>query len=672
MDLFKLVATLGLDSTGFTTGLVSAQDMFSSFASAVVGFTRDVMNTGLNFDSAMSSVQAVLGSQEGTVENMNRLRAFALEQASDSIFTAEQTAQAYYYMGMAGWKSEQMIKGLPGVMALAAASGEDLAMVSDIVTDSITAFGLSADDVQHYVDVLAMTATNTNTTVGLMGETFKYVAPIAGSLGADVDDVAVSIGLMASAGIKGSMAGTALRQMFTRIATNAGASSKALGAMDIITQQLGVSFWDAKGKMRDWGDVIADVRLKWRDLSQEEQVAYAKQIASERGMAGWMALMNASEEDVRQLTEAIGEASGAAQDMSDTRQDNLAGDITRFNSALNIMKIAIYDDVKGPMREVVQWGTDAINEITDAINEKGLAGGIEVMGAKIEEAGEKFAPLLESIGKAAGPLIESLFENVLPRLFEAGEQLAAGLLKGLGDGLASSDNPLSGIIGTLLGGAGYTLDGIVDLSNLLGIFNPFKKTQEEDIPDYMLPPEMRDYDDAASHYSIALDYTMVPDAGAGIESEIESAGQAGGAAAADAVQNEINNRDYTIEVTPVLSGLLGLFGGGGVDKHAKSMSGGTILQGATVFGMNKNNQPMVGGEAGPEAVVGTGSLDRMIQDSVNGAMNEVLNRLDTMVNHVANYAPKIYLDTGALVGGTVNGMNSELNNVARWKGYGRV
>ena len=269
MDLFSLKAILELDSNPFVKGLKSAGDLMVAFASGVANFGKDVVKTGMGFDQQMSAVQAVLGKTEGTMENMERLREFGLDQARTSIFTAEDTAKAYYYMGMAGWKTEQMLAGLPGVMNLAAASGEDLARVSDIVTDSITAFGLSADDVTDYVNILAQTATNSNTDVARMGETFKYVAPVAGALGFSVEDVALSIGLLASAGIKGSQAGTTLRNIFTRIATNAGATSKSLGALDILTAKLGVRFYDAAGNARDWGDVLTELRTAWKGMGEE-------------------------------------------------------------------------------------------------------------------------------------------------------------------------------------------------------------------------------------------------------------------------------------------------------------------------------------------------------------------------------------------------------------------
>lgn len=660
MDIFSLVATLGLDSVPFISGINSAQQLFSSFASAVVGFANDVMQTGLGFDQAMANVQSVLGQEQGTVENMNRLRAFALDQARSSIYTAEDTAQAYYYMGMAGWDAQQMMAGLPGVMALAAASGESLGTVSDIVTDSLTAFGLTANDTQHYVDVLAQTATNANTNVGLMGETFKYVAPIAGALGADVDDVAVSIGLMANSGIKGSMAGTALRQIFTRISTNAGATTKSLGALDIITQELGVSFRDSEGKMRDWGDVVADIRVKWKDLSDEQQVAYAKQIASERGMAGWLALMNASETDVQKLTAAIGQATDAAQTMSEVRLDSLSGDITKFNSALDIMKIAIYDDVKGPMRDVVQWATDAINEITDAINENGLAGGIEVLGQKIEEAGEKFAPLLESIGKAAGPLVNAIFDNVLPRLTEAGAKLGAGLLQGLSDGIVGDGSGTgSNLAGIFLSAMGQGLTIISTVSGWLkeagnqggtemwqevsAAADPVMKENPLPLNDWLTagydptmipdgiysateekaPDIQQTLTDAATNAGTEGGKTMTDNLGAkltegetamrdGLAEMLGAAGAPAGQTIASAIGTELSSHTYSINVQANVSGLP-------AHHNASAMTAGRIFTRATVFGF-ANGRYQVAGDAGPEAVIGTNSLAQLIQSAVRGAM----------------------------------------------------
>lgn len=564
MNLFELVASVTLDTSGFTGGISDAMGAFNGLKNLVgkglqIGFdfakdfAKDVVDTGIGFDRQMSAVQAVLGKEEATEENMAELRALALDQARQSVFTAEEMADAYYYMGMAGWKSEQMQAGLPAIWQLAAASGEDLAMVSDIVTDSITAFGLTANDAQRYVDILAQTATNSNTDVRRMGETFKYVAPIAGTLGYSVEDTALSIGLLASAGIKGSQAGTTLRNIFTRISTNAGSTSKDLGALEIVTNKLGVSFYDAEGKARDWGDVLTEMRAAWQGMdvdarrnlidtfngvvnsgaeadltlkefaadaeqaqkilkqaqntksdaqyqkyaeeigeighqydellkmldipiptrvedyanaldqariklgmmSDQEKIYYAKQVGSMRGMSGFLRLLEAQDEDLTKLVKSYENAAGAADAMSKTRLDNLGGDIDYLNAALDVLKIAIFDDVKGPLREVVQWGSEALNRITDAVNENGLLGGIEQLGVEIEAAGEKFAPMLESLGKAAVPFVEGLLTNVIDPLSETAVKLGSSLASGVLEGLETElDKRNLSWIGDIFGDAG--------------------------------------------------------------------------------------------------------------------------------------------------------------------------------------------------------------------------
>lgn len=704
MDLFTLSASLGLDITGFQTGIGTARRLLLDFADAVVDFGKDVIDTGMGFDKQMSAVQAVLGSAEGTMENMERLREFALDQARDSVFTSEETAKAYYYMGMAGWKTEQMLSGLSGVMALAASSGEDLAKVSDIVTDSLTAFGLTADDTNHFVDVLAQTATNTNTDVARMGQVFRYVAPIAGQLGASVDDVALSIGLMANQGIKGSMAGTALRNIFTRLSTNAGATSKTLGALDILTEELGVQFWDAAGKMRDWRDIIVESRAAWQGLTQEQQVYYAKQIGSQRGMAAWLALMNATEVEINKVSKAIDESTGAAQNMADVRLDNLWGDVKLFNSSLDVLKIALYDDVKSPLRGIVQYGASALDRIRDSVLQDGLVGGLHQLGVEIHDFGETYSDELHELGNAIGEVLNIAITEIAPKLTDAaillGGGFAAGLVKGIGENLPEG---IANLLGFKIGEYAPEPDSEIYQRSLLGP-EPAKAVETAlyggiEIPVDLLaqvdPEQLHDNIQAAINNGTDLEitdgYIVDTDTASQIAADIEAGMYNGDQAAASSLEstlsavgptvgsnisNDISTQlsagNYSINVMANLLGLSGGFGPWRTEKFAKGMSGGYIMRGATVFGENSKGQPMVGGGEGPEAVVGTGSLNRMIQDSVGSAINSVLSRLDTMVDRVANYAPKIYLDTGALVGGTVNGMNSELNNVARWKGYGRV
>jgi len=499
MEAFSLEAVLSLADQGFTSGLDAASGAFSAFADTVLRFTGDVIETGLGFDRAMGSVQAVLGQQEGTVENMNKLRGFALDQAKDSIFTAEQTADAYYYMGMAGWKSQQMMAGLPGIMSLAAASGEDLGRVSDIVTDSITAFGLTADDVQGYVDILAQTVTNSNTNVSQLGEAFKYAAPLAGALGVDVDDTAVAFGLMASAGIKGSQAGTTMRSVFQRLAADTNNARSTL-------ENMGIEIFDSNGKMRDFGEIIDDSRAKFAELNDEEKSNVAYTVAGKTGMSGWLAVMNATDDEVQQLRGSIADATGAAQTMADVKLDNLPGSIDRFNSAYDILKQTIYDDQKGPFKEVVDWATGALNDISDAIGKDGITGGIDMLASKIDELAENESvqKLLESLGGLIGTLFDGVIDKIIPKLTEAAPKLVSALFSGFGGSGSGTTTTLLKGVGNLFG-----LDGGVPF---LGINLRPEPTPDPKVYEESLTKMVDNTKEAAVNYGgVELPMSILPE-----------------------------------------------------------------------------------------------------------------------------------------------------------------
>lgn len=316
---------------GFEKGVKSLQtnsvaagnvisDAFSSIVNKVKDFTLETINVGKQFDSSMSQVSAVSGA---TGKDLDRLRDKAKEMGASTKFTASEAADAFNYMAMAGWKTEDMLGGIDGVLNLAAASGADLATTSDIVTDALTAMGYSAGEAGRLADVMAAASSNANTNVEMMGETFKYAAPVAGSLGYSMEDTAVAVGLMANAGIKGSQAGTALRSIMTRLSTDAGASSKQLGALGILTERLGVQFYNTDGTTRDFMDVMADLRVKWKELSVEEQANYGKKIAGQEALSGLLAIMNAAPADFDKLTSAVENSNGTAQKMADTMQNNL-------------------------------------------------------------------------------------------------------------------------------------------------------------------------------------------------------------------------------------------------------------------------------------------------------------------------------------------------------------
>lgn len=320
------------------------------------------------FQEQMSTVQAISGA---TGDDLKLLSEKAKEMGATTKFTAKEAGEAMEYMAMAGWKTKDMLGGVEGVMNLAAASGEELGAVSDIVTDAMTAFGMAADgttngvaNATHFADVLAQASSNANTNVGMMGETFKYVAPVAGSMGYSLEDTATMIGVMANSGIKASNAGTALRSIMTRLSTDAGASSKSLGALGILTEKLGVQFYDSKGKTRDLAKVIGETREAWKGLTQEEQNNYAKKIAGQSGISGFLALMNAEQADFDKLTASINNADGAAKAMAETKLDNLNGQITLMQSAWDALQVELGEMLLPVLTDLIKKATEVLGVVT--------------------------------------------------------------------------------------------------------------------------------------------------------------------------------------------------------------------------------------------------------------------------------------------------------------------
>lgn len=332
-------------------------------AGAVLGVTfsvADTVNTYKDFEAAMSQVKAVSGA---TGSEFDKLTAKAKEMGATTKFTAKESAEAFNYMAMAGWNAEQMTDGISGILNLAAASGEDLATTSDIVTDALTAFGLKASDATHFSDVLAQASSSANTDVGMMGETFKYVASMAGSLSYSIEDVALMTGLMANSGIKSTQAGTALNSVLTRLATNSS------GAADAIAD-LGVNFYDSTGNARPLATVMGELREATAGMNQEQKSNLANTVAGMEAQKGLLAILNASQEDYDKLAESINHADGAAEKMSKIQLDNLSGDITYFQSAVDGLKISLGERLSNSwLRDIVQWLTTQVPNVEQALND---------------------------------------------------------------------------------------------------------------------------------------------------------------------------------------------------------------------------------------------------------------------------------------------------------------
>ena len=323
--------------------IAGAGKKMMSVTTVIGGVGVAAVKTAADFDSAMSQVAAVSGA---TGKDFDTLRNKAREMGAKTKFSATEAAEAMNYMAMAGWKTEDMLDGIEGVMNLAAASGEDLATTSDIVTDALTAFGLSAKDSGHFADILAAASSNANTNVSMMGETFKYCAPIAGALGFSAEDTAEAIGLMANAGIKSSQAGTALRTIMNNLAGDVKISGKAIGDVTIATT-------NADGSMRDLSDILADCRSAFGNLTESEKAQAAESLVGKNAMSGFLALMNAGQGDIDKLSSAIDNCDGSAEKMAMTMQDNLAGQLTILKSQLQELAISFGDILMPAIRSIV-------------------------------------------------------------------------------------------------------------------------------------------------------------------------------------------------------------------------------------------------------------------------------------------------------------------------------
>ncbi len=346
------------------------------------------VTTAANFESSMSKVSAVSGASG---EELEKLGKKARELAAQSKFSASEAAEGLNYMAMAGWKTEDMLDGLEGVMNLAAASGENLGTTSDIVTDALTAFGLKASDSGHFADVLAAASSNANTNVSMMGETFKYAAPVAGALGFSVEDTAEAIGLMANAGIKGSQAGTSLRTIMTNLAGDVKICGTNIGEVTIATT-------NADGSMRALSDILADCRVAFSGLSESEKAAAAETLVGKNAMSGFLALMNAGEDDINKLSGAIDTCDGSAKRMADTMNNNLQGQLTILKSALEELAISFGELLLPAVTSIVK----ALQGVVNFLN--GLPEPIKKVVMVIALVAATLGPVLIVIGKVVSAI----------------------------------------------------------------------------------------------------------------------------------------------------------------------------------------------------------------------------------------------------------------------------
>ena len=469
----------------------------SVVSAGIGGVATAAVKTTADFESAMSNVQAISGA---TGEDMNSLKEKAREMGAQTKFSATEAGEAMSYMAMAGWKTEEMMSGISGIMNLAAASGEDLATTSDIVTDALTAFGLTAQDTEKFVDTLAATATNSNTNVSLLGESFKYCAPVCGALGYSAEDTSIALGLMANCGIKATNAGTALRAILTNMA-------KPTDAVEAAMSELRVSLTDSEGKMLSLRDLMANLRNGFgqSEMSVEEltesmnqlQTAYengettadeyeeaqkkliesaygaegaekarlAAMLAGKEGMSGLLAIVNATEGDLDKLTTAIDNSKDSAQNMADIMNDNLAGQLTILKSQCQELAISIGELLMPQIRDIVgnvQGVVDKLNGMSD--HQKKLIVDIALIIAAI-------GPLLLVIGKISTGIsaVSSVTSKIMP--FIGIFMNKCSMLPGIFMKIITASTGITQSISLMLGPVGMIVAAIVAvIAILVGLY----------------------------------------------------------------------------------------------------------------------------------------------------------------------------------------------------------
>lgn len=404
MNVYDLQAKIGLDSSGYEAGLKSAGDQGKAFGEKLSGLMSSVANTvaatlekaasettkfladsvkvGADFDSAMSQVAATMGT---TADQITELRDFAQEMGASTQFSATQAAEALNYMALAGYDAETSMEMLPNVLNLAAAGGMELARASDMVTDTQSAFGISLSRTKQMVDEMAKAASTGNTNVEQLGDAFLTVGALAQELNggfvtladgtkanADgIQELEIALTMMANAGIKGSEAGTHMRNMLLKLADQTPEGAQAF-------TDLGVAVYDSAGQMRSLKDIFGDMNTAMSRLTQQDKLQKISAIFNTRDTASAEAIMNAMAQDWDRIGEAILDANGAAGAMAETQLDNLAGDVTILKSAWEGVQIAVSDLVSPQLRTDVQFITDTLSDLTNALRGNGQ-GGIEAV-----------------------------------------------------------------------------------------------------------------------------------------------------------------------------------------------------------------------------------------------------------------------------------------------------
>lgn len=672
---------------------------------AVIGISvslKDTIDTFSTFEATMSKVQAV---GELTSEQLAVVTAKAKEMGATTKFTATEAGEAFTYMAQAGWTTEQMLAGIDGVLALSAADGLDLASTASIVTDTLAAFGLQASDTAHFADVLAKAAAATNVDVAQMGETFTYVAPIAGAMGYSIEDMSTAIGLMANSAVKGSMAGTALKTAISNMVTPTDEQVELM-------KKLGVSMTDSKGNANSFMTVMKDLRTGFSKLSETEKTAAASTLFGSYAMSGMLAIINASDESFSSLAESIENSQGTAEQMAEVMLDNLAGSFTMLQSAMDGVKISLGSRLAPYLRQFASWLTNkmpavekAIGEAMDFVDEKvkwlketinDFTSGEEWENAdiweKIKIAWDKivaepfsawwnstgkawFAEKAAAIGKGLGSGLKMGLLAILgidvSKTFDEGQSVGASFIQGFKEGFdteqitealktwAENNKEVVAVLGVVLGGKliGGIYKGVKEAKSLItDIKNIFSKgasnTAANAMPSAYTTTTMTVTANVVNVYG-----TSVNNVGQGAKDILTSlGGSAGGAAlGAGGAKALLTAGGAAASGTPLL--LPGATGGGAAAAAGGLTSAGSWLSKLLTLGSKSS-------------IIGADGTLLAVQGGVGGALGSVGTALGSTATTAAGAAAAGAAGSAGIIGGIL-GLGSAAIDLFQGIGKGK-
>lgn len=426
----KVVIETDLDSSGIEKGLsklgsITAKGMkaatvaITGTAAALGGVAAAAIKVGSDFESQMSRVKAISGA---TGEEFEQLKAQAMQLGADTSFSASQAAEGMENLAAAGFTTSEIMNAMPGLLNLAAASGEDLASSSDIAASTLRGFGLAAYDAAHVADVLAANANRTNSSVADTGEAMKYIAPLARAAGLSLEETAAAIGIMANAGVNGSQAGTSLRGALSRL-------SKPTKDMSEAMDELVISFYDSNGKMKSLTEQVGMLRQATEGMTDEQKNNYLVTLYGQEALSGMLALINEGEGSLGELTNAYKNCDGAAQKAAETMQDNLSGALEQLGGSAQTLGLAFYNSVADNLKNAAKTATESINNITDSFNNGGL-------NEAIQTAGDEFANLAVEAASHAPEMVDTAVDFI--EAFASGIALNKGRILGAAGEMAES------------------------------------------------------------------------------------------------------------------------------------------------------------------------------------------------------------------------------------------